>query len=565
MDGFLLAALVRELQAELDHVKAGLPVGKVSAVGRDAVALDLRRRDGRWLALVVHPHDSRFYLMPRPPQGTDLLSATPFVARLRKVLRGARLVEVVKAATERSVTLTLAGFDEAERPTRWQLRQDLTGRYANLWLLTETERVVDALRPWDGLPGAPYSSPPVVCPVPNWSAVTPEELPQTAPELEAFLSNVLRGCPLRLVREVVFRASTGTPWEALESVHRALHHPQAFYLYALPEGPEVFLLPLTHENGLPVTIFTSAHEAVAALYAHEDHQASQQSLRRHWQQAIATWRKRLERAQHKLDVASAEAMEAEQYRRWGELLYANLATAKRTDQGIEVIDYYAEPPSALVIPLESPTEDIAAAAQRYFRRYQRAQRTLAANAERRMVLEAELSTALACEQELAAAKDEVALATCVEHLRHRVPFNLQPRESPPAKGTGPERAELSGLRRYRGPDGYEILVGRTARDNDRLTFELARPHDLWLHAADYPGAHVVIRNPQRQPVPAAVILAAAELAAYFSQARRDEWVDIRVAERRYLARPRKGAAGQVLVRESRTVRAMPREVLPRIV
>jgi predicted ribosome quality control (RQC) complex YloA/Tae2 family protein len=565
MDGFFLAALVRELQDSLDRLDAGLPVGKVSAIGRDVVTLDLRRRDGRWLVLAARPHDSRFYLTHRHPQESDLSGEPPFVARLRKALRGARLVGVVKAPAERSVTLTFAGFDEAEQPTRWHLRHDLTGRYANLWLLTAEERVVEALRPWEGLPNTPYHAPPTTGPAPDWSAMTPENLPQTLAELEAFLSNALRGCHRRLVREVVFRARAGTPWEAFERVHRELCHPQAFYLYELPEGPEVFLLPLSHETGLPVTTFASAHEAAAALYARREHRAAQESLRRQWQHALTTWRKRLERARHKLDVADTQAGEAEQYRRWGELLYANLATARRTAGGVEVVDYYAEPPSALVIPLESPTEDLAAAAQRYFRRYQRAQRTLVANAERRAALEAELSAALDCERELAGAADEAVLATCVQKLRDRVPFDLQPRTPPPTNGARRERADLSGLRRYRGPEGYEIVVGRTARDNDRLTFELARPHDLWLHAADYPGAHVVIRNPQRQAVPPAVILAAAELAAYFSQAKQDDWVDVRVAERRHLTRPRKGAPGQVLVRESRTVRAMPRETLPRIV
>jgi predicted ribosome quality control (RQC) complex YloA/Tae2 family protein len=564
MDGFLLAALVAELQATLDRTNNGLPVGKVSVVGHHAVALDLRRRDGRWLVLAARPHDSRFYLMYRHPQEPDLSGETLFVARLRKALRGARLIRATKAAAERSVTLTFAGFDEAEQPTWWYLRHDLTGHSANLWLLTADECVVEALRPWEGVPGSPYCSPPVSRPAFDWIAIAPDHLPQTTADLEAFLANALRGCHPRVVREVVFRAQTRTPWEAFQELHQELCHPRAFYLYELPEGPEVFLFQLTHETELQVTTFASAHEAVATLYARQDQQSAQQALRRRWQRAVVTWRKRLERALHKLEAASAQVEKAEQYRRWGELLYANLATAKRTAHGVEVVDYYAEPPSALVIPLESPTEDLVAAAQRYFRRYQRAQRTLTANAERKAVLESQLSVARSCEQELAKATDEAALAACVQQLRNQVPFDLQPPMSPQANGAGRVRADLAGLRRYLGPEGYEILVGRTAHDNDRLTFELARPHDLWLHAADYPGAHVVIRNPQRQIIPAAVVLAAAELAAYFSQARQNEWVDVRVAERRYLARPRHGTPGEVLVRESRTVRATPREVLPRI-
>jgi predicted ribosome quality control (RQC) complex YloA/Tae2 family protein len=68
-------------------------------------------------------------------------------------------------------------------------------------------------------------------------------------------------------------------------------------------------------------------------------------------------------------------------------------------------------------------------------------------------------------------------------------------------------------------DGYEILVGQSARDNDRLTFKVAAPQDLWLHVAGTPGSHVVIRNPDGEEVPRPVVKRAAELAAFHSKAR----------------------------------------------
>ena len=61
--------------------------------------------------------------------------------------------------------------------------------------------------------------------------------------------------------------------------------------------------------------------------------------------------------------------------------------------------------------------------------------------------------------------------------------------------------KLTGVRRYLSTDGYEILVGRAARDNDNLTFRIAHPNDLWMHTGDYPGSHVVIRNPTRKEIP----------------------------------------------------------------
>lgn len=562
MDGFLLAALVKELAAALTQLDRGLPVGRIAAADRDAVTLDLRRRDGRRLVLAARPHDGRLYLTHRPPTAAAA-SEPPFVARLRKALRGARLTGAVKADGERSVTLTFDGFDEAEQPTRWLLRHDLMGRYANLWLLTEDERVVDALRPWDGAPGDPYRRPAGDERRTAWDAVTPDMLPETAAALERFLLDNVRGCRPSVAREAAFRAQSGAIWTAFVGVRAELLRPTAFFLYERPEGPELSLVRLTHARETPAMTFASAQEAVAVFYDRLEERTAQAERLRRWRQATTTWRRRLERALRKLDEADAEAQDAERWRRWGELLYANLAAARRTPDGVEVVDYYAEDQPTIVIPLASAEEDLAAAAQRCFRRYQRAQRTLTANADRRAALEAELAAAVRLEQAAATAVGEAA-AAWLEEARARTPFDLQPREASPTGGATREPNDWAGLRRYRGPDGYEIVVGRTARDNDRLTFELARPHDLWLHAADYPGAHVLVRNPQRKTVPPQVVSAAAELAAYFSQAKRAAWVEVRVAERRHIVRPRRGAPGQVLVRESRTVTAAPREALPRL-
>ncbi len=68
-------------------------------------------------------------------------------------------------------------------------------------------------------------------------------------------------------------------------------------------------------------------------------------------------------------------------------------------------------------------------------------------------------------------------------------------------------------------EGYEILVGVSARDNDRLTFSVADPQDLWLHVGGVPGSHVVVRNPGGGEVPRTVVKRAAELAAFHSKAR----------------------------------------------
>ena len=123
---------------------------------------------------------------------------------------------------------------------------------------------------------------------------------------------------------------------------------------------------------------------------------------------------------------------------------------------------------------------------------------------------------------------------------------------------------MPGARRYRSSDGYEILVGRAARDNEHLTFRVARSEDLWLHAADYPGSHVVVRKRAReQDVPHRTLVEAAELAAHFSQARKDAKVAVHYTPRKFVSKIKGGAPGLVRLASFRTLLVEPREAVER--
>ena len=104
------------------------------------------------------------------------------------------------------------------------------------------------------------------------------------------------------------------------------------------------------------------------------------------------------------------------------------------------------------------------------------------------------------------------------------------------------------------PDGSKVLVGRSARQNEEVTFKLAGRGDIWLHARGVPGAHVVLKGDEGSVGPAA------SLAAYYSKARGEKAVDVIVARVKDVHRFPGGAPGQVTVRESRTVRVSPESI-----
>ena len=133
---------------------------------------------------------------------------------------------------------------------------------------------------------------------------------------------------------------------------------------------------------------------------------------------------------------------------------------------------------------------------------------------------------------------------------------------PPAVAGGHKR--IPGTRRYVSSDGFEILVGRAARDNDHLTFKIARPNDLWLHTADYGGSHVVVRNSTRKDVPHRTIIEAAQLAAKFSQARKDPKVDVHYTERKFVSKMKGAAPGLVRMSRFKNITVEPREAIERM-
>ena len=110
-------------------------------------------------------------------------------------------------------------------------------------------------------------------------------------------------------------------------------------------------------------------------------------------------------------------------------------------------------------------------------------------------------------------------------------------------------------RRYR-KDGFVILVGRSATDNERVTFKAAGPHDLWMHTRDYAGSHVVILTEKRH-VPENVVRYAASLASKSSQAKGDPTVDVMVTERKWVRKLKGGRPGQVRVERFRSVFVKP--------
>jgi predicted ribosome quality control (RQC) complex YloA/Tae2 family protein len=114
----------------------------------------------------------------------------------------------------------------------------------------------------------------------------------------------------------------------------------------------------------------------------------------------------------------------------------------------------------------------------------------------------------------------------------------------------------AGIREYRSPQGWRILVGKSGAGNDHLTGRVAAPEDYWFHARDFPGAHVVLKGAGGQP-PEEAIRAAGAVAAWHSGARAERMVDVAYTRRKNVRKVKGGPPGKVLLGEAATIRVRP--------
>jgi predicted ribosome quality control (RQC) complex YloA/Tae2 family protein len=255
------------------------------------------------------------------------------------------------------------------------------------------------------------------------------------------------------------------------------------------------------------------------------------------------WRdiKRLKRQLKALEEELSGFEDPARYRELGDILKANLSKLEKGTESVEVEDLYRG--GTIIVELErdlSPQKNVAA----YYKKYRKAVRGHEKVVERLAAVKAEIGE-LEEETEKAATADLEELELPADEIAEK-------RREPEVRRIG---------RRYVSSEGFEIIVGRGARENYAVTFGVGRPGDLWLHVREARGSHVVIRCKEKgKPFPKRTIEEAAALAAYHSKSRNASLVPVIVTERRYVQRA-KGAPGLVRVMREDVIFVEPGEVL----
>jgi predicted ribosome quality control (RQC) complex YloA/Tae2 family protein len=239
----------------------------------------------------------------------------------------------------------------------------------------------------------------------------------------------------------------------------------------------------------------------------------------------------------------------DRWKRYGDLILANLNSAERCGDTVLVTDYFDDAVPVIEIAGER-NRSLNEIAEGYFRSYTKARNGKRVITERISITEAAIKDAQAKLSQI---------DTAVADLNEDLLISLTtPKQKIFAQRTRKKVEQgFKGARRFVSSDGFEILVGKKAKDNDFLTFRVAKSLDLWLHAADYPGSHVVIRIPGKKLVPDRTLIEAAQLAAFYSDAREQPKAAVRYTQKKFVNKPKRAAPGLVSLSSFKTVLVEP--------
>lgn len=241
--------------------------------------------------------------------------------------------------------------------------------------------------------------------------------------------------------------------------------------------------------------------------------------------------------------------DASAWRRFGDLILANIHSAKPEGGSIVVVDYFDESMPAISIPVEAG-QSLKKAAEQYYRRAARAKKAAGEIAKRMDITREVIRNAEAKMRRI----DDAERAMDVELLRAFAEPPQQVVRSKPLKIKTDEKR----YRKFVSSDGYEIFVGRSAADNDYLTFRVSNSFDIWLHAADHPGSHVIVRLPKGEQIPPQTLKEAAQLAGFYSSGKQQPKLEVRYTHRKFVQKPKSVKTGVVSLSKFKSILVEPK-------
>ncbi len=563
MDSFTISAL----EDELANAIIGGRIQDVIDVDALGIGLEIyANRQRHYLYLSADATQPRLHLVDAKLR-RGLNQPTQLGLLLRRYVEGGLLTGLRQPAWERILEFELAG-----RGGSYRLIAELMPRRANV-LLVQNGRILDCLKrvgPAENryrlsLPNHDYVPPPPIrgqLNPANLSARDLQDLLASAdkPSMQArrMLPGSILGMSPLLAREIVFRAEGDPQARVADSDSERLYaafrdvlapllqrrwQPGIGRVLGVPAFCSVF--PLTHLDWQETETASAALQAYFGAIAGAD---AYQEAKKPVQNAINETRAKLRAKIESLRRGLRDDKERQRLKQSGELILAYQYALVLGQRELRA-QYDPAGPELLVTldPGRTPLEN----AQAYFRRYEKAKS--AAQELPALIRETELELDFVdqLESDLGAAASWPEIDDVIQILQargHWLGARLK------RIGGGGRQGPLRIVSR----DAYVIWVGRNSRQNEEVTFKKANAQDIWLHARDRPGAHVVIRNDGRR-ISDALIAEAAAVAAWYSKGQSDAKVLVDYTRVKYVKAIKGAGPGMVTYRNESSLKVEPRD------
>ena len=537
-DGFFLHHMVEELQRELVNGR----IQKINQPFEQELVLQIRsNRQSHRLLLSAHPVFGRIQLT----QTTFENPAQPstFIMVLRKYLQGALIESIEQVENDRIVEMTVSNKNEIGDHIQATLIIEIMGKHSNILLVDKSSHKILEVIKHVGfsqnsyrtlLPGSTYIAPPSTVSL-NPFTIKDEklfEILQTQETTAKNLQSLFQG----LGRDTANELESILVSEKLSTFRNFFNQETKPCLTETSFSP----VPFANQVGEP---FANLSDLLDTYYKDK---AERDRVKQQASELIRRVENELQKNRHKLKKQEKELLatdNAEEFRQKGELLTTFLHQVPNDQDQVILDNYYTNQPITIALDKAlTPNQN----AQRYFKRYQKLKEAVKYLTD---LIEETKATILYLEsvetvlnqaglEEIAEIREELIQTG---FIRRRQREKIQKRKKP---------------EQYLASDGKTIIyVGRNNLQNEELTFKMARKEELWFHAKDIPGSHVVISGnlyPSDE-----VKTDAAELAAYFSQGRLSNLVQVDMIEVKKLNKPTGGKPGFVTYTGQKTLRVTP--------
>lgn len=530
------ACMMRAVLTEIERDYTDARVEKVLEPQGDELDLILHaKRTSRRLILNVGPNAPRMQLSDMTKENP--LKAPMFCMQMRKHLAGARLLGVEQPNFDRIAVFRFSAYDEMGFASECRLICEIMGKYANLILTDREGKILGAMKLVDFsastvrqvLPGMRYTLPADTgkrSPLDADRAFLTQKLAEFPREktVEKFITSTLGGVATQIAHELCYRATGGidTPLadaetEALLDTLDAwrdllLSNDYLPTVASLPDGTpkDTSYMDITYlGDAVTVTHYPDLAAMFDAFYEERDRV---EKLHRRGRDLLTLLSNAETRTEKKLALqreALLESENAEEYKKFGDLITANLYKIRRGMPSVTVVDYTDEAMPEVEIPLDTrltPAQNAQKMYKLYTKEKHAKEHLTACIAE----WERELSYLATVREFLMRAESEDELAEIRDEL-YKSGYASR------MKGYTPPRTLRTKPTEFYTSGGYRVLVGRNNLQNDRLTFKTAEKGDLWFHVKDLPGSHVILFCGGEEPSEADYT-EAASAAAYYSKA-----------------------------------------------